>query len=120
MRWKLLLSTPEVPCRVSRLHIHQLQGWLRAVVYTVDIRRVVFITRLVEVLCSADVASRECPGCLRDTSGGPSLHGTSSSTGDSISSRCSDYKQLGRLPAITAPRFPACTAWRFESSQAFW
>ena len=44
--------------------------------------------------------------------------GTSSSTGDSISSRCSDYKQLGRLPAIAAPRFPACTAWRFESSQA--
>ena len=44
--------------------------------------------------------------------------GTSSSTGDSISSRCSDYKQLGRLPDIAAPRFPACTAWRFESSQA--
>ena len=44
--------------------------------------------------------------------------GTSSLTGDSISSRCSDYKQLGRLPAITALRFPACTAWRFESSQA--
>ena len=44
--------------------------------------------------------------------------GTSSSTSDSISSRCSDYKQLGRLPAIAAPRFPACTAWRFESSQA--
>ena len=44
--------------------------------------------------------------------------GTSSSTGDSISSWCSDYKQLGRLPAIAAPRFPACTTWRFESSQA--
>ena len=44
--------------------------------------------------------------------------GTSSLTGDSISSWCSDYKQLGRLPAIAAPRFPACTTWRFESSQA--
>ena len=43
---------------MSRLHIHQLQGWLRAVAYTVDIRRVVFVTSLVEVLCSADVASR--------------------------------------------------------------
>ena len=72
---ELLSATPEVPCRISRLHIHQLQGWLRAVAYTVDIRRVVFITSLVEVLCSADVAPRECPGCLRDTSGGPSLHG---------------------------------------------
>ena len=72
---ELLLTTPEVPCRMPRLHIHQLQGWLQAVAYTVDIRRVVFITSLVAVLCSADVASRGCPGCLRDTSGGLSLHG---------------------------------------------
>ena len=72
---ELLLATPEVPCQISRLHIHQLQGWLRVVAYTVDIRRVAFLTSLGEVLCSADVASRECPGCLRDTSGGPSLHG---------------------------------------------
>ena len=43
MRWELLLTTPEVPCQMSRLHIHQLQGWLQAVAYTVDIRRVVFV-----------------------------------------------------------------------------
>ena len=46
MRWKPLSTTPEVPCRMPRLHIHQLQGWLRAVAYTVDIRRVVFISQL--------------------------------------------------------------------------
>ena len=71
---ELLSTTPEVPCRMPRLHIHQLQGWLQAVVYTVDICQVFFITSLVAVLCSADVTSWECPGCLRDTSGGPSLH----------------------------------------------
>ena len=36
--------------------------------------------------------SRGRPGCLRDTSGDPSLRNTSSSTVDSIGSRCSDYK----------------------------
>ena len=60
---------------MPRLHIHQVQGWLWAVAYTVDICWVVFITSLVAVLCSADVTSRGCPGCLRNTSGGLSLHG---------------------------------------------
>ena len=59
---------------MSRLHIHQLQDWLQAVVYIVDICQVVFITSLVKVLCSADVASQGCPGCLYNISGGLSLH----------------------------------------------
>ena len=58
---------------MSRLHIHQLQGWLWVVAYTVDIRQVVFIISLVAVLCSADAASQGCPGCLRNTSGSPLL-----------------------------------------------
>ena len=103
---------------MSRLHIHQLQGWLQAVAYTVDICRVVFITSLVEVLCSADITSQGVQGACTTPPVACHSTGTSSLTGDSISSRCSDYKQLGRLPAIAALRFPACTTWRFESSQA--
>ena len=62
---------------------------------------------LVAVLCSAVAVSRGRPGCLRDTSGGPSLRNTSSSTGDSISSRCSDYEQPGKPPAIDCPEVPS-------------
>ena len=62
---------------------------------------------LVAVLCSAVAVSRGRPGCLRDTSGGLSLRNTSSLTGDLISSRCNDYEQSGKLPAIDCPEVPS-------------
>ena len=62
---------------------------------------------LVAVLCSAVAVSQRCPGCLRDTSGGLSLCNTSSSTGDLISSWCSDYEQPGKPPAIDYPEVPS-------------
>ena len=62
---------------------------------------------LVAVLCSAVAVSQGCPECLRDTSGGPSLRNTSSSTGDLISSQCSDYEQPGKPPAIDCPEVPS-------------
>ena len=104
---------------MPRLHIHQLQGWLQAVAYTVDICQVVFISQfwsqssvLLTLLHRSVQGACATPPVARHSAS------TSSSTSDSISSRCNNSKQLGRLPAIATPRFPACTAWRFESSQA--
>ena len=116
---ELLSTTLEVPCRISRLHFHQLQGWLRAVAYTVNIRRVVFISQF---WSQSSVLLTLLHGGVQGACATPPVTrrfaSASSSTGDSISSWCSDGKQLGRVPAIATPRFPACTAWRFESSQA--
>ena len=62
---------------------------------------------LVAVLCPAVAVSQGCPGCLRNTSGGLLLRNTSSSTGDLISSRCSDYEQPGKPPTIDCPEVPS-------------
>ena len=38
----------------------------------------------------------------------------------SNTSQCSSNKQLGRLPGIATPRFPACSTWRFESCRPYY